>query len=70
MVPMAQPYVGTPGVDHRPPVATPPRIVAMDHEPAWMDALTPSDREACLRDLEAAAGTDRFDEVQRSWVVS
>ncbi|MFB9999358.1 MULTISPECIES: hypothetical protein [Brachybacterium] len=42
----------------------------MDHEPAWMDALTPSDREACLRDLEAAAGTDRFDEVQRSWVVS
>lgn len=39
----------------------------MDPEPAWMDALTPSDREACLLDFEAAAGTDRLDEVRRSW---
>jgi hypothetical protein len=39
----------------------------MESAPAWMDALTPSDREVCLRDLEAAAGTDRFDEVQRAW---
>lgn len=39
----------------------------MDPEPAWMTVLRPSDREACQRDLEAAAGTDHFDEVQRSW---
>ncbi|MEY9257727.1 hypothetical protein ABH903_000737 [Brevibacterium epidermidis] len=39
----------------------------MDPEPAWTTALSPSDREARLRELEAAAGTDRFDEVQRSW---
>ncbi|MUN53878.1 hypothetical protein GMA10_01320 [Kocuria koreensis] len=39
----------------------------MDSEPAWTTVLTPSDREACLRELEATAGTDRFDEVQRSW---
>ena len=39
----------------------------MDPEPAWTTVLTPSDREACLRDLEAAAGTDRFDEGQRAW---
>ncbi|MDN5655523.1 MAG: hypothetical protein L0G46_10630 [Kocuria sp.] len=39
----------------------------MDPAPAWMSALTSSDRETCLRDREAATGTDRFDEVQRSW---
>jgi len=39
----------------------------MEPKQAWMDALTPSDREACHRDLEAAAGTGRLDDVQRSW---
>lgn len=34
---------------------------------AWMNALSPADREACLRDLSAAAGTERMADELRAW---
>lgn len=45
-------------------------LFCMKHETdahAWMSALSPVDREACLRDLAAAAGSERLEDELRAW---